>query len=105
LAILFRSYAVKIGSVVAAAVLTGALGGALGYLGATGFLYPAAVSPRLYTVLAFPFLFGVFGLVAMLLVAATSRFTSDDDREWWSRSGAWLLLMVIGWLAFGAAVL
>src|SRR5262249_36908474 len=34
-----------------------------------------------------------------------SRFTTDDDREWWARSGAWILLTLLVWLAFSFAVL
>jgi hypothetical protein len=102
---LYRQYALKIISIFAAALLTGALGGALGYLAATTFLNPAVASSRLYTLLSFPFLLAVFGLITMLAVATTSRFTLDDDREWWARSGAWILIVVLAWLAFSAAVL
>src|SRR5262249_15013107 len=87
------------------ALATGALAACLGYLVAIRFLNPAEVTPELYTTLAFPFLLGVFGLVTMLTVAATSRFTTDDDREWWARSGAWILLTLLVWLAFSFAVL
>ena len=41
--------------------------------------------------------FGVPGILAMFLLTATlfvgiaSRYTDDDDREWWGRSGSWVL--------------
>jgi hypothetical protein len=34
-----------------------------------------------------------------LYVGLSSFYTSDDDREWWGRSGAWLLIAVVGWTA------
>ena len=103
--ILFRRYASIVGSAMLAALATGALGGALAHLVATRLLRPDTVSLALYTTLAFPAALAIFGLVIMLLVAATSKYTTEDDREWWARSGAWLLIAVLAWVLFSAAVL
>src|SRR6185503_4744034 len=33
------------------------------------------------------------------------RFTDVDDQEWWARSGAWILIVVVGWSVFHLLVL
>ena len=103
--ILFRDYLYIVASAMVAALATGALGGAFTYLVATRLLQPDVVSPLLYTTFGFPSVLAVFGVVTMLLVAATSKFTTEDDREWWARTGAWLLIAVLAWVVFSAAVL
>jgi hypothetical protein len=36
-------------------------------------------------------------VAATLFVGLASRVTSDEDREWWSRAGAWILIAILGW--------
>lgn len=40
-----------------------------------------------------------FLIAASLFIALTSRWTDDEDREWWGRFGAYLLLTGSGWAA------
>jgi hypothetical protein len=55
--------------------------------------------------------FGVPGVLAMFLLTATlfvgiaSRYTDDDDREWWGRSGSWILLAGAVWAATATLVM
>ena len=35
---------------------------------------------------------GAFLVAATLFVGLMSRVTTDEDREWWARSGSWTLL-------------
>lgn len=106
-AALFRRHIRTVANALAAAIATGAAGGACAYALATGPLDPRTMGNDLrpYACFAFPAVLTIFGLVMMFLVAATSKVTSDDDREWWARSGAWILLVVVGWIAFSSVVL
>lgn len=49
-----------------------------------------------------PALVASVGLGEMLFIGATSKFSSDFDREWWSRAGAWSGMLAFGWLALFA---
>jgi hypothetical protein len=92
----------------AAAVIAGFAGGiaglyatALAPAGPTG----ALLYPKLYAALGVPAVIGIFLLSGTLLVGATSYVTEDEDREWWARSGGWLLAVGLGWLSFSFLVL
>jgi hypothetical protein len=52
---------------------------------------------RLYSSLAMPALLILLTIGGTLISGFTSRFTDVDDQEWWARSGAWILIVVIGW--------
>lgn len=52
---------------------------------------------RLFAGVAVPLIWGVFGLTVVLLNGLSARFDAEEDREWWSRSGAYLLMGVIVW--------
>jgi GNAT superfamily N-acetyltransferase len=47
--------------------------------------------------------FAVPGVLAMFLLTATvfiglaSRFTEEQDREWWGRTGSWVLIVIVIW--------
>ena len=93
----------------AAATLTGFVSGLAGYgltrIGGfnemTGRLYALDV----YACIGFPLLMCLFMLAGSLLVGLTSYLTEDEDREWWARSGGWLLLLTLIWPVFGALVI
>jgi hypothetical protein len=93
----------------AAAVITGFLGGLLGFLVSQipdrGPVTGEILDPKLYAVLAFPMLMAVFLFAGALLVGATSYVTEDEDREWWARAGGWYLVIALGWVAFAFIVL
>lgn len=63
------------------------------------------VHHRVYTVLAFPTVMGLFLLAGTLLVGVTSYVTEDEDREWWARAGGWYLAVAGGWIVFAGLVL
>lgn len=93
----------------AAAGVTGAIAGAVGFhvaraLGPLGAGNIAATT-TFYTCIAFPLLMGVFLLAATLLVGLSSYITEDKDREWWARSGGWLLAITVAWPIFSGLTL
>jgi hypothetical protein len=82
-------------------VAAGAVGGGLTYLVATRvFALPLAAN-RLpwYVIFAVPIVLGAFVLGETLFAGLASRWTDDEDREWWSRSAAWILIVVGTWSA------
>ncbi len=48
-------------------------------------------------VFGLPLLFALYMLAGVMLVGLTSRITTDQDREWWARSSAWMLIVAVGW--------
>jgi hypothetical protein len=61
--------------------------------------------PRLYAWLGYPIVMLFFMVSAALLVGLTSYQTKDEDREWWSRSGGWMLALTLVWFCFAGLVL
>jgi hypothetical protein len=62
---------------------------------------------ELYAVLAVPVFLGGFLLAMTLFIGLTShkdRFP-DEDREWWARAKAWILIASVAWLVFSALVI
>jgi hypothetical protein len=92
-----------------AAAITGAMAGFVGYhlAQAVGPLDPNRIeaSATLYVCIAFPLLMGVFLLAGTLLVGLSSYITEDKDREWWARSGGWLLAIALAWPIFAGLTL
>jgi hypothetical protein len=58
-----------------------------------------------YASLAFPFVLVLIGLAAVVLIGLSGEETNDEDLEWWSRFGGWLLIVVITWLGASFVVL
>jgi hypothetical protein len=60
-----------------------------------------------YVLLGLPLIICSFSLGGTLYVGFVSRLrsTHDEDREWWARAGAWLLMAVVGWLTVAGVVL
>jgi hypothetical protein len=44
-------------------------------------------------------------LLLAVLLLVNFRVTKDEDREWWGRSGAWILITILGWIVFNVMVL
>jgi hypothetical protein len=102
------SLAAQVGSFVAelfVVVVAGAVGGAIAWLLAAKLFSRVDYTLILYAALAPGFVVGTFLLAATALVGLLSRWTEDDDREWWSRCGAWFLIAGSAWTVFGALVL
>ena len=90
------------------AVITGAIGGLMAYWMTRAFTNPFTgdlYDDRIYAWLSLPALLGVFATAQGLLVALTSGMTDDDDREWWSRSMAWIFIPMVCCFGFNGMVL
>lgn len=55
-----------------------------------------------YTVAAVPAFLALFLLAATLFIGIASRFTGDGDREWWGRSGSWVLIGSVCWFGLSS---
>lgn len=91
----------------AAALVSGASAGALVWVWTQVFdtkvETPEAFA--LYTCFAAPALWFSFTLAETIFIGLSSRVTGEDDREWWARSGAWILLASGLWIALGMIVI
>ncbi len=97
-------------------LLTGAAGGALARLATKmeniGWLVdpivPGSLQPpwptELYACFAVPTLLFLVLLATTLFIGLTSRSReiNDEDREWWARFGAWVLIAMMAWGVFSA---
>lgn len=77
------------------ATVTGGFGGWIAWVLTHTF---RASDPGLVTCFGFPLVLGVYFFVTVLLIGLTSKITNDDDREWWARSGGWILIVSVVWL-------
>jgi hypothetical protein len=93
---------------IAAAAAAGLLGGVvMGLVACVAFPEPTGAptssqpigAVAAYATFAMPAIILAFLASETLFVGITSFFTTDDDREWWGRSGAWLLVALVVWLA------
>lgn len=109
----FRKRVVPAASVIStslgAAALTGMVAGLLGWAAATKLvpkLLMAVHYPKLiYATLCVPIVLMVYLLTGALMVAVLSRFTGDDDREWWGRSAGVIILACLVWTGLMALVI
>jgi hypothetical protein len=67
--------------------------------------FSGAYFARVYASLAVPFLLLLLTVGGTFIAGFTSRKTDSDDQEWWARSGAWILIVVVGWTVFHLLVL
>ncbi len=82
----------------AAAAVSGAAGGlGLWWFATHAFANPLARA-ELFASVGVPLILVIFGLAGTLFIGLASSDTSDEDREWWSRFGGWLLIATSGWL-------
>jgi hypothetical protein len=88
-------------------VLSGLIGGGLLWL-VLAKLSPLVPRPSYadwYTIAAVPAFLSLFLLAATLFIGLASRFTGDGDREWWARSGAWVLIGSVCWTGGAGTVI
>jgi len=70
------------------------------------FPLPAPASNAVkYVSFAPALILGVLLLVNFLFTGLTSWVTEDEDREWWGRSAAWILITIFGWIVINVIVL
>ncbi|MBI3629657.1 MAG: patatin-like phospholipase family protein [Candidatus Rokubacteria bacterium] len=81
---------------------TGGLAGLLIWTGAQHLLPPMPGEGRVsgaWVCFAVPLFVAMFLLSAVVFIGLVSRWTDDEDREWWARAGAWMLIVVVAWSA------
>ncbi len=70
------------------------------------FPLPAPASNAVkYVCFAPALILAVLLLVNFLFTGLTSWVTEDEDREWWGRSAAWILITIFGWIVINIVVL
>ncbi len=90
-----------------AVLLTGAVGGILLWVPARANFtnFSAAPDLELYACFAVPVFLSVFLVTGTIFIGLASWRTTDADREWWARMGAWILLSIVFWMTFSGLVL
>jgi hypothetical protein len=92
---------------IVAVFVVGAAGGVLLWLGVT--TIPLLRDPQRfiepYVCIAPPFLFTLLVLATTLYVGLASYRTTDEDREWWARASAWMLIVTVGWSIMSGLVI
>jgi hypothetical protein len=83
---------------VAACVSGGVAGLGIWWFATGPFARPLARG-ELFASVAVPLIVGMFAGSGTLFIGMASGETTDDDREWWSRFGAWMLITIALWLA------
>jgi len=87
------------------AIVTGALGSFIASYGAH-YIHPKSAGPtEFFACFAVPIVSAILMLTGVFAVGFSSNITNDDDREWWSRAGGWILGLTIGWLVYFPVVL
>ncbi|HKW42026.1 MAG TPA: patatin-like phospholipase family protein [Gemmatimonadales bacterium] len=82
-------------------LMTGAIGGLVAYAAAAELFGEQwsedAPAAEWYVCFAAPLFLALVLGAANVYTGLTSRWASDDDREWAARFGAWLLIAAVGW--------
>lgn len=89
-------------------IITGALSGVLIWYAATEIFpnpHQSETCLLLYVCFSAPLFLLALLLAETVFVGLCSYLTSDHDREWWSRSGAWLLIYIVVWSAASALLI
>ncbi len=89
--------------------IAAAVAGALGRLAAWKLHALAAViannDPQAFAVLDLTGSLAMLFLQVALFIGLASREMTDEDREWWARTGAWILISAAAWLAVSSVVI
>jgi hypothetical protein len=87
-------------------ILAGAANGYLTWVAAhISYFNDAITYTRFYACFSVPFLLTLYNLGGLLIAGLTSRYTQDDDQEWWARAGAWIIIVIVSWVAINLLVL
>jgi hypothetical protein len=88
-----------------AAAAAGAIGRAAIWSASHELTAMARYHPQVFAAVDLPLTLGLLFLQVTLFAGLASRDMTDDDREWWGRAAAWILMFALAWLAAGALVL
>ncbi len=61
--------------------------------------------PQVFVVIDLPTSLVLLFLQITVFIGLASRDMSDDDREWWARAGAWILIIGLSWLVAAAVAI
>jgi len=67
--------------------------------------FVASNAPQAFVVLDLTGSLAMLFLQIALFIGLASREMTDEDREWWARSGAWILISSATWFAVSAVVI
>lgn len=95
----------KIGIDACLFVPLGALSGGVAWLYLNHIGPWLAAGPYFQTVFGFPAVLALFSLLSTVLIGIAGEYLKDEDREWFARIGAWLLIVSVLWVALSAFVL
>ncbi len=89
-----------------AVAATGALGGWFIHNGLDALPREPVVAQfaEWYASFAVPGVLTLFLLTATVFIGLASRFTKEQDREWWGRTGSWVLIVMVIWAGLSAVV-
>jgi hypothetical protein len=100
----FKNILVKLCEV-AIVTFTGGTGGYLLWVVAKQIFHTPGKDLLVYICFAPPLFLVAFSLATMFYVGVASRVTDEEDREWLSRFGGWLLIAVLGWSVLSVLVI
>lgn len=63
------------------------------------------LAPRIYVTLAVPAFLGLILIGSQLTVGLSSRWTTDEEREWGARFNAWLFIVIVAWFTLNVIIL
>ena len=107
----FRRRTVKPRNFVASALrfstilVTTGFGGLCIWVAATRVFFNPANSALNYVCFAPAIVLAMLLIVNFLFTGLASWVSQDQDREWWARSAAWILITIVAWIAINALVL
>jgi len=61
--------------------------------------------PQIFVVIDLPTSLMLLFLQITIFIGLASRDMTDDDREWWARAGAWILIVALTWLVASAVAI
>ena len=88
-----------------AVIVSGAIGGAILWLGAQKLFPRPVMQMELYICLSIPFFMALFFLAIVVFAGISSRWTEDPDREWWGRAAGWLFAVALAWILISGLVI
>lgn len=90
-----------------AVAATGALGGFFlhGALATLPDKDIVASFPEWFACFALPAVLAIFLFTATIFIGLASRFTEEQDREWWGRTGSWVLIVMFMWIGLSSIVI